>query len=62
MVDLKPGIDTDSLSLESKDSHDPYKRNPDRGRVPGQKTDLRKLSAWIKMMRELEEAKKRKDE
>jgi hypothetical protein len=27
--------------------------------APGQRTDLRKLSAWIKMMRELEEAKKR---
>jgi hypothetical protein len=26
---------------------------------PGSRTDLRKLSAWIKMMRELEEAKKR---
>ena len=27
-------------------------------RTPGQRTDLRKLSAWIKMMRSLEEAKK----
>jgi hypothetical protein len=26
------------------------------------RTDLRKLSAWIKLMRSLEEAKKRKDE
>ena len=31
----------------------------ERNRTPGQKTDLRKLSAWIKMMRSLEEAKKR---
>jgi hypothetical protein len=31
----------------------------ERKRAPGQRTDLRKLSAWIKMMRELEEAKKR---
>jgi hypothetical protein len=31
----------------------------ERNRAPGQKTDLRKLSAWIKMMRSLEEAKKR---
>lgn len=31
-------------------------------RTPGQRTDLRKLSAWIKMMRSLEEAKKNKRE
>jgi hypothetical protein len=30
----------------------------ERKRAPGQRTDLRKLSAWIKMMRALEEAKK----
>jgi hypothetical protein len=42
-------------------SHDPYMRIPeaDRKRAPGQRTDLRKLSAWIKMMRSLEEAKLR---
>src|SRR4051812_1748786 len=36
-------------------SHDPYMRIPeaDRKRVPGQRTDLRRLSAWIKMMRSL---------
>jgi len=30
--------------------------------MPGSATDLRKLSAWIKMMRAMEEAKKRPDE
>lgn len=58
-------FDAGSLAIEggSEDSHDPYMRIPagDRKRAPGQKTDLRKLSAWIKMMRELEEAKKRND-
>jgi hypothetical protein len=43
---------------------DPYMRIPEseRKRTPGQRTDLRKLSAWIKMMRSLEEAKKDRDE
>jgi hypothetical protein len=31
-------------------------------RVPGQRTDLRRLSAWIKMTRALEEAKKHRNE
>jgi hypothetical protein len=34
----------------------------ERTRAPGQRTDLRKLSAWIKMMRALEEAKKNQDD
>jgi hypothetical protein len=57
---LSPG----SLTIETKDSHDPYTRIPEgeRKRAPGQRTDLRKLSAWIKMMRSLEEAKKSRDE
>ena len=53
---------TGSLSIHNgQDPHDPYTRIPetDRKRAPGQRTDLRKLSAWIKMMRSLEEAKKR---
>jgi hypothetical protein len=56
------GLSTGSLSIDAPPpSHDPYMRIPDpeRNRQPGQKTDLRRLSAWIKMMRELEEAKKR---
>ena len=56
----KRGLSTGSLSIESRDTHDPYMRIPERERTraPGQRTDLRKLSAWIKMMRALEEAKK----
>jgi hypothetical protein len=55
---------TGSLQLESEDSHNPYTRIPEneRKRASGTRTDLRKLSAWIKMMRTLEEAKKNKDE
>jgi hypothetical protein len=55
------GLSTDSLAIENEESHDPYMRIPesDRKRASGQRTDLRKLSAWIKMMRSLEEAKKR---
>jgi hypothetical protein len=57
-------LDTGSLAIESRDSHNPYMRIPEaeRKRPPGGRTDLRKLSAWIKMMRELEEAKKRNDD
>jgi hypothetical protein len=60
----KRGLNTGSLAIESQDSHNPYTRVPetDRKRAPGQRRDLRKLSAWIKMMRALEEAKKNKDE
>jgi hypothetical protein len=60
----KRGLSTGSLAIKGADSHDPYMRVPeaDRQRTPGQRTDLRKLSAWIKMMRSLEEAKKHRDE
>lgn len=56
----KRGLGTDSLAIKTDDSHDPYTRIPegDGKGGPGQRTDLRKLSAWIKMMRSLEEAKK----
>jgi hypothetical protein len=55
---------TGSLAVEKADSHDPYRRIPEseRQRQSGQKTDLRKLSAWIKMMRSLEESKDRDEE
>ena len=58
------GLSTGSLAIQTEDSHNPYMRVPgsERKRAPGQRTDLRKLSAWIKMMRALEEAKKHKDE
>jgi hypothetical protein len=55
---------TGSQSIPTDDLHNPYMHIPeaDRKRAPGQRTDLRKLSAWIKLMRELEEAKKRNGE
>jgi hypothetical protein len=58
------GLSTGSLAIHNPDSNDPYMRIPEseRKRTPGQRTDLRKLSAWIKMMRSLEEAKKDRDE
>ena len=58
------GLSTGSLAVTSEDTHNPYTRIPEgeHKRVPGQRTDLRKLSAWIKMMRSLEEAKKNNSE
>ena len=55
---------TGSLAIEREDSHNPYTRVPeaDHQRTSSTRTDLRKLSAWIKLMRSLEEAKKRRDE
>jgi hypothetical protein len=60
----KPGshkLDTGGLSVKEDDSFDPYTRRPEteRKRERGTRTDLRRLSAWIKMMRELEQARKR---
>jgi hypothetical protein len=54
-------LETGSLAVHSEDTHNPYMRIPeaDRRRGSTSRTDLRKLSAWIKLMRELEEAKKR---
>ena len=56
-------IDTGSLAIKSEDTFNPYMRVPGTERKGGSstRTDLRKLSAWIKLMRELEEAKKRGD-
>ncbi|HVO45132.1 MAG TPA: hypothetical protein VMT29_02245 [Steroidobacteraceae bacterium] len=56
------GLDIGSLALRNEDTHNPYMRVPDPDRQASgrtTRTDLRRLSAWIKMMRELEEAKKR---
>jgi hypothetical protein len=49
------------LSVKNEETYDPYARHNTRdGRGPGQRTrtDLRRLSEWIKMMRELEERRK----
>jgi hypothetical protein len=56
-------LSTGSLGMQGKGAHEPYGRipEPDRKRGSTTRTDLRKLSAWIKMMRSLEEAKNRRD-
>jgi hypothetical protein len=57
-------LGADALSIEKPvDTFDPYQRStaPERDRKPTgntTKTDLRKLSEWIKLMRALEEQKK----
>jgi len=49
----------DGLALNSEDvSYDPYARSRPRQGGGGRRTDLRKLSEWIKQMRELEERKR----
>jgi hypothetical protein len=45
------------LTLKADDSYDPYARRPSRPGGNGKRTDLRKLSDWIKLTRELEERK-----
>jgi hypothetical protein len=64
-VQPRRSLSTGSLAIQKDDdSFDPYMRIPEteRKRAPGQRTDLRKLSAWIKMMRSLEEARKNRDD
>ena len=46
------------LTVKVEESCDPYARRAARGSGTAPRTDLRKLSAWIKMMRELEERKR----
>lgn len=51
------------LSVKNEETYDPYARHGARGtstpgKRPPPRTDLRRLSEWIKMMRELEERKK----
>ncbi|GAC1453295.1 MAG: hypothetical protein PVS2B3_09400 [Steroidobacteraceae bacterium] len=49
------------LTLKADESCDPYARRQTRGGGTPARTDLRKLSEWIKLVRELEERKKRGD-
>ena len=54
--------DNSGLELErARDTFDPYSRLPTE-RAGSSKRDLRKLSEWIKMMKALEERKKRGEE
>jgi hypothetical protein len=58
------------LSIHNDDTFNPYDRSPDTastlgGKVAhqkGAKRDLKKLSEWLKLMREMEERKKRGDD
>jgi hypothetical protein len=56
-------IDKPSRTAEH-DTCNPFMRiaEADRRRAPGERTDLRELSAWIKMTRALEEARKTRGE
>jgi hypothetical protein len=56
-------LDNPKLTVKSEESHDPYARRAARGGGGGgtTRTDLRKLSEGIKMMRELEERKRNAD-
>ena len=48
-------LDEDGLTLKTEEvSFDPYARNRPFRTGVGRRTDLRKLSEWIKKMRELE--------
>ena len=51
------------LSIKNDDTFNPYDRKPDTT-VPNSRTgkrDLKKLSEWLKLMREMEERKKKGD-
>jgi hypothetical protein len=60
-------LDNPALTLKPEDLYDPYSRGKPRSGAglgarpsgPGGRTDLRKLSEHIKLMRELEERKRR---
>jgi hypothetical protein len=55
---LKTLRDKTPLQVAKQDTFNPYQRSaPDRPAEGGSRRDLRKLSKWIKMMREIEERK-----
>ena len=57
----KLSIEGDQLQLETeRKAYDPYSNDSGVARKSGNttRTDLRKLSEWIKMMREMEERKR----
>ncbi|HEY6482745.1 MAG TPA: hypothetical protein VIY54_04390 [Steroidobacteraceae bacterium] len=62
--ELARRLRADHLAIMNEDTHNPYTRVPelDRKGRAGRPKDLRKLSAWIKMMRQLEEGKHRRED
>ena len=54
---VRGGIEV--MHIKADDTFDPYQRQPDDRKADGGKRDLRKLSEHIKLMRELEERKKK---
>ncbi len=63
---LDPRLGADQLTLDPHNSFDPYANSRPLEHKPAQKstgttsrTDLRKLSEWIKLMREMEQRKQR---
>jgi len=65
---LSHRLNADQLSLEPHNSFDPYassrplERKPQHSTGSTSRTDLRKLSEWIKLKREIEQRKQRGDE
>jgi hypothetical protein len=57
---VRGGIEV--LHIKNEVSFDPYQRLPEERKKAGGKRDLRKLSEHIKLMRELEDRKKRDEE
>ncbi|HZO23424.1 MAG TPA: hypothetical protein VFB37_13055 [Steroidobacteraceae bacterium] len=54
------GLNTGSLSIHNEDTFNPYARVPESDQKGGGRPkDLRRLSAWIKLMRQLEESKRK---
>jgi hypothetical protein len=54
---LKDANERAGTKAPPKDSFNPYQRVPGQARAAGPRRDLKKLSNWIKMMREVEERK-----
>jgi len=54
---LKSMTDSPVTKAPRQDTFNPYQRVPGSSSAPKPRRDLRKLSKWIKMMREVEEQK-----
>jgi hypothetical protein len=56
------GVAAPPLSIKDDTTFNPYDRAPEGGPRGGAKRDLKKLSEWIKLMREMEDRKKKGEE